>query len=191
MVGNLSNFTNIDILRCLLKIDKPVSRSQLSKTLDLGEGTIRSILDKLKKTKLLESNNKGHFLSAIGNNLVKKIKDDIDMKVITLTNFYPNKKKTAIHIRDPKKIGKTHILRDEAVKNGAEGAIILYYDNKLKVFDSDYEQDFSELENKFDLGKNDLLIVAYADSYKLAEHGAFAVVIHLDKNLRDIIEKFK
>jgi len=191
MVGNLSNFTKIDILRCLLKIEKPVSRSQLSKTLDLGEGTIRSILDILKKTKLLESNNKGHFLSAIGNNLVKKIKNNIVIKVITSTSFYPNKKKTAIHIRDPKKIGKTHILRDEAVKNGAEGAIILNFNKKLMVYDSDYEQDFSELENKFNLGKNDLLIVAYADSYKLAEHGALAVVTYLDKNLRDILEKFK
>ena len=46
-----------------------------SKILDLGEGTIRAILDILKKNKLLESNNKGHYLSAKGNIVVKKIKN--------------------------------------------------------------------------------------------------------------------
>ena len=48
MVGNLSNFMRIDVLRCLLKIEKPISRLKLSEILELGEGTIRSILDILK-----------------------------------------------------------------------------------------------------------------------------------------------
>ena len=73
MVGNLSNFTKIDILRCILRINKPLSRSQLSKALNLGEGTIRSILDILKKNKILMSSKKGHYLSAEGNAIVKKI----------------------------------------------------------------------------------------------------------------------
>ncbi|MCH8003097.1 MAG: DUF4443 domain-containing protein [Nanoarchaeota archaeon] len=191
MVGNLSNFTKIDILRCLLKIEKPISRSQLSKELDLGEGTVRSILNILKGNNLLESNKKGHNLSNAGSNIVKKIKDCIDIKKIDLANISPNKKKIGVHIKNPKEIEKSHILRDEAVKNGADGAIILNYEEKLRLYDSDYEQDFSELENKFDLSNKDLVIVAYADSYKLAEHGALAAAIHVDSNLRHIMEKIK
>jgi len=187
MVGNLSNFTKIDILRCLLKIEKPMSRFQLSKELDLGG----SILDILKKNKLLESNKKGHYLSIKGNDIVKKIKNSIDIKEIALNNLFPNKKKIVVHIKSPKKIEKSHILRDEAVKNGADGAIILNYDGKLKVYDSDYEQDFSEVENKFELDKNDLIIITYADSYKLAEHGALAVAINLCINLKNIMQKLK
>ena len=95
MVGNLSNFTRIDILRCLLKIDQPLSRSQLSKILDLGEGTIRAILDILKKNKLLESNKQGHYLSAKGNSIVEKILSNINIKKIDLTELPKNKKKTA------------------------------------------------------------------------------------------------
>ena len=191
MVGNLSNFTRIDILRCLLKIDQPLSRSQLSKILDLGEGTIRAILDILKKNKLLESNKQGHYLSAKGNSIVEKILSNINIKKIDLTELPKNKKKTALHMKNPKKTEKSYVLRDEAVKNGADGALILIFDKKLRLYDSDFEADFNEVEKKFDLGKNDLVIITYADSYKLAERGALAVAISLNSGLKNIMQNFK
>ena len=191
MVGNLSNFTRIDILRCLLKIEKPVSRAELSETLSLGEGTIRTILDILKKNKLLESNNKGHYLSLKGNDVVKKVKDNIYIKEIFLNDLFPNKKKIALRIKNPNKLIKSYILRDEAVKNGADGAIILYYDKKLRFYDSNFKQDLSEIESKLNLNQNDLVIVAYADSYKLAEHGALAVAIYLNSDLKDLVQELK
>ena len=188
MVGNLSNFTKIDILRCLLKVDKPLSRLELSKILDLGEGTIRAILDVLKKNKLLDSNKQGHYLSAKGDAIVNKIKSNIQIKKVDLSGVPPNKKKVALHIKNPKKIGKSYVLRDEALKNGADGALILRYDKKLRLYDSDYEQDFGEIENNFNLAENDVVIVAYADSHKLAEHGVLAAAINVDKSLGNILE---
>ena len=190
MVGNLSNFTKIDTLRCLLKIEEPVSRAELSKTLNLGEGTIRSILDILKENKFLESNNKGHFLSAKGNDIVEKIKNHINMKEIVTHKIFPNKKKTAVCVKKSIKVIKSYILRDEAVKNGADGAIILKFDKKLILYDPGYQEDFSDVENKLDLSANDLVILAYADSYRLAEHGALAVAIEINADLRNIMKKF-
>ena len=190
MVGNLSNFTKIDILRCLLRIEKPVSRSQLSKILDLGEGTIRAILGILKKNKLLESDERGHYLSAEGNAIAKKINNALSMKKVDLINIFPNKKKMAVHIKNPGKISKSYVLRDEAVKTGADGALILNYDKKLRLCDLDYKQDFSGIEDKFDLARNDLVIVTYADSYKLAEHGALAVATELNSSLSNIMKRF-
>ena len=180
MVGNLPNFTKIDVLRCLLKIEKPISRLKLSKTLDLGEGTIRS--------------KKGHSLSTNGNSIVKKIKSCIDMGKVNLQSMYQDKKKIAVHIKDIKKVEKAYELRDIAIKNGADGALILDYDNGLKFYewtDSDYTSDFKEIEKKFHLSKDDLIIVAYADSYKLAEYGALAVAIELNNNLKNLIQKLK
>ena len=191
MVGNLSNFTKIDVLRCLLKIDKSLSRSQLSNLLNLGEGTIRSILDILKKNKILMSSKKGHYLSAEGNTIVKKIGNSINMKEIISNNIFPDKKKIALHLKNLNKQIKSLVLRDEAVKNGADGALILKFDKKLSLYDQGYKQDISEIENMFNLSKDDLVIVAYADSYKLAEHGALAVAIELNSDLRNIIGKFK
>lgn len=191
MVGNLSNFTKVDILRCLLKIEKPLSRSQLSSLLNLGEGTIRSILNILQKKGFLASNNQGHYLSSKGDNIVKKIKGSISMKEITLNSLFPYKKKIALHIKNPKKIEKSYVLRDEALKNGADGALILRFDKKLMLYDSDYKENLDEVENKFDLSKNDLVIVAYADSYKLAEHGALAAAANLNTDLKNIMQEFK
>jgi len=183
MVGNIANFTKIDLLRCLLRIEKPVSRSYLSESLELGEGTVRSILDILKEKNYLESNNIGHYLSEKGNNIVKEIKNNINIKEITSNKLFPKKNSIAIHIKNPNKAVNVVSLRDEAVKNGAEGALILKFDKKLRFYDSEYKEDFSDVENKFDLEKNDLVILTYADSYKLAEYGALAVAINIHKGI--------
>ena len=49
MVGNTPNFSKYDVLRCFLRLEKEIGRQELAKELSLGEGTIRSILDILKK----------------------------------------------------------------------------------------------------------------------------------------------
>lgn len=190
MVGNLSNFTKIDILRCLLRIQKPASRSFLSKSLDLGEGTIRAILNILKETDLLESNKQGHHLSVKGNSIINKIKNSIDIKEATI-NIFPDKKKIAIHLRNIKELRSLVMLRDAAVKNGADGALILKFGKKLEVIGSDYEQGLNDLEDIFQLNKDDLIVLAYADSYKLAEHGALAVAVELNNELKNIVQGLK
>jgi len=191
MVGNIANFMKIDLLRCLLRIEKPVSRSFLSKSLELGEGTIRSILDILKSKGYLESNNAGHYLSEKGNITVKKIRDSINIKQINKILMFPSKKIIAIKIKNPAKTVNVVALRDEAVKNGAEGALILKFDKKLRFYDSDYKENLSGIENKLKVNKNDLVIVAYADSYKLAEYGAISAAISINAHLADIINKLK
>lgn len=191
MVGNIANFTKIDLLRCLLKIEKPVSRSFLSKSLELGEGTIRSILDILKERGYLDSNNIGHYLSGNGTLLVKKIKDTANFKEIDGISLFPNKKIITIKIKNPAKPINVVALRDEAVKNGAEGALILKYDKKLRFYDSDYKEDISEIEDRLELEKNDLVIVTYAHSYKLAEYGAIAAAIRINKDLMNSLDKLK
>lgn len=191
MVGNIANFTKIDLLRCLLEIEKPVSRAFLSSSLELGEGTIRSILDILKSKGYIESNNIGHYLSKKGIKSVEKIKGSITLKKIEGISLFPSKKIVTIQIKNPTKAVNVVALRDEAVKNGAEGALILKYDKKLRFYDSDYKENLSEIENKLELRKNDLVIVAYADSYKLAEYGAIAVAISINAHLADIINKLK
>ena len=193
MVGNLKNYTKIDILRCLLRIEKPVSRLELSKILELGEGTVRSILDILKEKGFLDSNKNGHYLSGKGSSLISKIKDSIVVKEAALTNIFPKQKKIAVQVKNPKHVERAYILRDIAVKNGAEGAIIIRYgeDKKLKIFDSEYKEDFSEIESKFDLNYGNIVVVAYADSYRLAEHGALAVAVDLNNDLSGLMNRFK
>ena len=191
MVGNIANFMKIDLLRCLLRIEKPVSRSFLASSLELGEGTIRSILDILKSKGYIESNNIGHYLSKAGIKFVEKIEANITLKKIDDVPLFPNKKIITIKIKNPAKPINVVALRDEAVKNGAEGALILKYDKKLRFYDLNYGENLSEIENKLKVSKNDLVIVAYANSYKLAEYGAIAAAIRINKGLMDALDKLK
>ena len=163
----------------------------MSKSLELGEGTIRSILDILKERGYLESNNIGHYLSKKGKSITKKIKDDAHIKKIAGISLFSNKKIVTIQIKNPAKPINIVALRDEAVKNGAEGALILKYDKKIRFYDPGYKANLSEIENKLKVSKNDLVIVAYADSYKLAEYGAIAAAISINNHLADIINKLK
>ena len=190
MVGNLPNFNNIDVLMCLLEIEKPVSRSYLSKELEIGEGTIRSILDILKENKLLISTNAGHQLSEKGKTMLRNIKKHFAIKKIKKLDFFPSKKIVGVQIKKSVLGKKAFVLRDEAVKNGAEGALILIFNGKLKFYDSKYQQDLKDIENEFRLGKHDLVILAYSDSYKGAKHGAISAALCVDKSLKSILENF-
>jgi len=194
MVGNLKNYTKIDILRCLFKIDKTISRSDLSIALGLGEGTIRSILNVLKENNFLDSNKNGHSLSNKGSDIMQKIKNNLKIKEMNLSSIFPNQKKIILHFKNPKNIQKAYALRDLIVKNGANGAMILRYekpDNKLKIMDAEYEENFNELEEAFNLNKGDILIIAYSDSYRLAEHGAMAAAVEINIDLKNLMNRFK
>lgn len=185
MVGNLPNFDKIDVLRCLLLIEKPVSRTYLSKALELGEGTIRSILGIFKKKGILVSTNIGHLLSDKGKNIWDKLRNSVEIKRINKLSLFPNKKIIIVHIKNPSKPEKAVVLRDAAVKNGAEGALILKYEEKLKFYQFEHEENLEEVEKQFNLGKDDLVIIAFADSYKEAERGAIASSMLVDDRLKE------
>ena len=191
MVGNLKNYRKLDILRCLLLIEEPISRNDLSNKLELGEGTIRSILNILKNENFIISNKQGHKLSENGQKIISNIKNRVDIKRIDKLELFPNQKIIAIQVKNPKKFEKAYVLRDIAVKNGSEGAIILEYkDNKLNVIDVYNKKGPEEIKNEFSLEENDIVIISYAESFLLAEHGAFSVVKELNNDINNFIEKF-
>ena len=191
MVGNIQNFTKIDVLRCFLKFNKNISRHELAKELELGEGTIRTILNVLKSKKLLVSNKKGHSLSESGVDLLKHAYKSISMpKFIILQNIYPQLKKVGVLVRDASKLREIYKLRDIAVKNRADGAIILKFENKLYAPESNYEQDYKELEKYFDFKNDDVLVIAFSNENKNAENGALAIAIELNQFLKNFMSGF-
>ena len=191
MVGNIPNFTKIDILRCFLKCNKNISRKELAKDLELGEGTIRTILEALKSKNFLDSTKKGHFLSKRGNELLNELNECISIqKNVALQNLYNGSEKSAVIVRNAENLKQLYKLRDIAVKNWAEGAIILKYQNKLYAPESDYEQDFKELEECFDFRDNDVLIIAFANEKRSAENGALAIAVELNNTLKKFISRF-
>lgn len=186
MVGNTPNYTKIDILRCFLEIEPNISRRELVKRLGLGEGTMRGILDILKRMKTISSTRKGHSLTRKGKDLLKRIKNSIEIKKIDSNIVYKKRKKIGILVKGKKKKKIDYRLRDLALKNKADGALIFKFDKRLYLPNVDYTAKFSELEKEFKFKKGNLLIVGFASSYKDAENGALAIAISLCKDLNII-----
>lgn len=187
----MPNFTKIDILRCFLKFSKNTGRQELARELELGEGTVRTILKSLKSKKLLEQTKKGHFLSKNGSEALNQIYGDISApKTIAGNSLYPNYKKVGIVVRDVYNLKELYKLRDIAVKNGADGAIILKFEGRLYAPEYNYEQDYKELERNFDLKNGDVLIIAFSDEKRKAEDGALAIAVELRNDLKKFISEF-
>lgn len=188
MVGNRPNFNSFDVFRCFLLIDERIGRAEISKKLELGEGTVKSILNILKNKKLIVPTNKGHVLSNKGSNVLKNINEIMDMpKELVSKKIYPENKKTGIVVKKYNKNLKIYILRDTAVKNGADGALIFNYEKTLTLPESESEDDFSELEDVFDVRKNNILILSFAEDSRTTENSALAVAFEMNKSLRTLI----
>jgi len=192
MVGNLPNFTKIDVLRCFLKFGKNIGRQELARELELGEGTVRTILDMLKASKLLDSTKKGHYVSRKGKEMLSQIYGRIiPAKIAESKSVYPNFRKVGIVFKNAPEIKAAYRLRDIAVKNGAEGALILKFRKKLYAPDMDYKQDYSEFEEQFELDENDALLIAFSDNKRHAENGALAIAVELDEGLKKFVNEFQ
>jgi len=191
MVGNIPNFTKIDVLRCFLRFNKNIGRKELAKDLELGEGTTRTILEILKSKKLLDSTKKGHFLSKKGSEALSHIYELISYpKNIKVQDIYPGLNKVGIVVKNASTLKGLYRLRDIAVKNGADGAITLKFENKLYAPESDYEQNYKELESYFDFKNNDVLVIAFSKEKRHAENGALAIAIELNDTLKKFLNYF-
>ena len=191
MVGNIPSYVKTDIIRAFLLIKENISRNELVSKLGLGEGTVRTILNILKEKGLICSTKQGHSLTEKGNLFLKKTEKSIVVKRLILEDFYPNLKKVVILL---KKVGKNIKIsfeqRDIAVKQGADGAVILKFDNNLYIPDADinfkenYKKAYNEILKCFDFKKGDILTICFAESLRNAENGALAIALSMSKELR-------
>ncbi len=191
MVGNQPNYSKMDILRCFLRLGRDTSRQELAKDLELGEGTMRTILDILKSRKLLDATKKGHFLSREGKRLLEKIHYYIsEPKKLIIKKIYPGHIKIGVRVRDVQNLRNLYKLRDTAVKNGADGAVILKFENKLYVPESDSKHRYKELEKIFEFKNNDILVVGFSHNKRASENGALSIAVELSSILQKFINEF-
>lgn len=188
MVGNTPNYSRFDVMRCFLRLGRKMSRQQLANELELGEGTMRSVLDALKQKGLILSDTQGHVLSAKGQELSKRIADLIQFKPISLA-LYPKSKSVAALVSSKAKISYEH--RDMAVKAGAEGALIVQVlGRKLIRPDTSVEKDFLMLEKHFALEDNKIMIITFSGSLRNSENAAISVAARLNSKLNSIAGKY-
>ncbi|MBI4439556.1 hypothetical protein HY638_01130 [Candidatus Woesearchaeota archaeon] len=185
MVGNIPNYSALDLVRSMFYLEEPVSRLELSRSLELGEGTVRTILDGLKGNGLIASTQEGHFLSGKGKNLMEKIGLMMGQPKSVRLGIFPKLKEKGCIIRKKSRNVPDYKVRDIAVKNGAEGALILSYGSRLEI--PCYSRaDFSFLGNEFNLQRNDTLVVAFAGNSRDAENACISCALYLT-NLQKVL----
>jgi len=161
----------------------PIGRKALADILKIGEGSTRTILDKMIREGSVENTRRGAVLTERGRKRLETSGlaiNPIDLEGITL-----GKHNCAVIIKglaDRVKLGCEQ--RDEAVRAGAIGATtLLVHDDKV-VFPGDDNYPNQEAANSlkkiFDLEDGDVIIIGSGFSDEAAEKGAVTAALALD-----------
>jgi predicted transcriptional regulator len=182
--GPSTSFSMFHVFYALELISKTtIGRTKLAKKLEIGEGAIRTIINHLKDEKLISTSKKGCTLTDKGLKLWNKLeqlfpqRSEVKRTILNNSQFnYAFLVKDAGH-----KIKSGIVQRDAAIMGGARRSIaIVAKDKKLAIesVSDDIERDFpiatKKLLANISPDKNDVLIVAGADSRIRAKRGAFA-----------------
>ncbi len=180
------------ILFCIMLIGKEsqgIGRYRIRKEINLGEGSIKTLLNRLKEENIIKvdkNRQKGHIITEIG----KKIFQDLE-KLISFPQELENKENKFVvgkiayysivnqqYIKS--NFGSSIEQRDEAIKIGGTGATCLTYDGFQKFEFSDGISIDLPIEKKR-LKKGDILIIGAGNSKSDAILATYAAAISILK----------
>jgi len=187
-------FSMFDLIRALEKISSgPVGRGKLSRELEMGEGSVRTLIKRLKEAQLIVAAKEGCSLTEKGRELWKLFKSFFPRKAELKKNeLAPADFNVAILARNLGRQVKTGISqRDAAITAGAKWATTLIFKNgKLLIpgvsvnVEEEYPEAFRQIMDALKPEESDVIVVAGADTFKRAECGALAAVWTLLENNR-------
>jgi len=177
-------FSVFHVLRAIeLMAENPVGRSRLAQELRVGEGTMRTIISRLKDAELVKTSKLGCILTDKGLKLVDEYKRIFRKKVeigeneLTLAN-----RNFAILIKNRGHMVKSGMRqRDAAIIAGARGTTTIILKEKHLVIpyvSDDVAEDFPKAANQIvrllQPEENDVIVIVSGDSSEKAEYGALA-----------------
>jgi predicted transcriptional regulator len=180
--GPSASFSAIHLLLALETVaEKQVGRKKLAEELRIGEGAVRTLLERLRSAKLIQTSKTGCALTPKGRKLVsqyqsfvKRVK--IEKSELTLTDF-----NYAVLVKNGAQKVKTGIeQRDAAVMAGAKNATTVLCKNGRLVFPFANEQMNNLLKASTQITgvlkpeENDAIIIVGSDRPEKAEYGALA-----------------
>jgi predicted transcriptional regulator len=182
--GPSPSFSVFHLLRAIELIsEKTIGRSKLAENLNVGEGTVRTIINRLKDADLVVTSKSGCALTDEGLRLLREYKSVFKKKIeigkneLTLAdcNFAILIKNCAHKVRSGVE------QRDAAVMAGAKGATtIMFKEGHLRIpsVSGNVTKDFPNAANQIvrllKPEENDVIIIGSADSFGKAEYGTLA-----------------
>ena len=190
--GPAPSFNEAHVIKALEIIGdyRSVGRIRLSRALDLGEGTTRTLLRHMKNEGMIHGSRMGISLSEDGKALFSNLRDKLSEGVeVPSSRLTVGPFNVAILVRDSAQAVKSGMeQRDVAIKSGASGATTLVFSGK-KLSMPTREEDISismpslhdQLVTKFKPKENDVIIVGSGENREIAEIGAKMAAIKLLK----------
>jgi DNA-binding Lrp family transcriptional regulator len=187
--GPIESFDHIYIglLIYWLGENSPKSRSEISDFLGRGEGSVRTMLRRLKEKSLINITREGVRLSENGLVFFSKLKSTFPtLKEGSFNSLSLGEYSVIVRVNK----GKGSVFygieqRDESIKYGAKGAITLVYENahfKIPGRGEDCEALFPQetwkrIRTSTNPDDGDVIIICGAESIQLAYLGCFAAAL--------------
>jgi predicted transcriptional regulator len=166
-----------------LVAEKPTGRNKLAQKLNVGEGTVRTLVGRLKNAGLITISKGGCSLTKEGLGLWKEFSSIFKKVEIGKSELTGAEYNFAVLIRNQgHKLKSGMEQRDAAIMAGAKNATtIVFKEGKLTIpsVSSDLAKDFPKAANQLKAlqpKQMDAIIIAGADSLEKAEYGAVAAV---------------
>jgi len=188
--GPLPHLTSLQLLHALMLIHEraPVGRRILAQELEISDGTVRGLLERLAEHGIIQVNKSGAVLTGQGKSRLRKHLSELNiMKVeyLDACELVPGKSVTAIQLTGKYRPGMTGVpQRDEAVRSGAQGSVTIGFRSGRLVLPPDNREaaEVSPKEDKrlreiFDLSENDLIVIGFAGNRPRSLSGALAAVL--------------
>ncbi|MEM4391713.1 MAG: DUF4443 domain-containing protein [Candidatus Nitrosotenuis sp.] len=175
----------------LFKTEKYVSRATLCRELQLGEGSVKTIISHMKKSGYASSIKSGTFLLEKGHRLIDQISQHLPAEIKFNETKYLPLFNHAILLRN----GVNYVVdgmqqRDFAIRKGAQTALTVLYQKSqflLAIKEKPYLIDDEKLEKnltKLRPEDDDALIITSANSEIVAEMAAKSSALYTLQNIR-------
>jgi hypothetical protein len=161
----------------LLRREGRIGRKGLAELLDVGEATGRTILSKLKAAGLADADRGGAYLTPEGISVSGALADILEPADVELPERYGSVTAGVIVKAMCSSLGSGVAHRDEAVRGGADGALVLMRRGGRYVFpDGSYEY---PLKVSPDPPDGSCVVAAWAGSGALAINGVMRAAISI------------
>ncbi len=186
--GRAPYFVEAHLVKTLMTVEAegPVGRTKLSKTLGLGEGTVRTLIKHLENKGLIKTSRIGIALTNSGKKLALNLKSRISREIeVPRSSLTVGPLNVAILLKNAAHSVKGGVeQRDAAIRIGALGATTLIYSRgklNMPLVEEDIFRDAPTVREalilKFRPREGDVIIIGSANDKLTAELGALAATL--------------
>jgi len=182
--GPSPTFSLFHLLRALEVIsEKPIGRGKLARSLNVGEGTVRTIIERLQSFGLSETSKAGCVLTQKGLKVLKKYQSIFAGKAnVEKSEIAFGKYNFAVLVKyGGRRVGSGVEQRDAAIKVGARGATSCVFKHghlTIPGVSDDAPEDFpraaAQILRLLQPSQNDAVVVVSAEDSVTAVYGAMA-----------------